>query len=217
MSASSTTAVLDPTHFESIYAAAAGDAAQIKWSDGRPHPALVTWLNAIAPSITRCGARVAVVGCGLGEDAREVMRRGYDVTAFDCSATAIEWAQRLDPENRRAYHVADLFDPPAKWRHRFDLVVEINTIQALEPSRRDDTVRAITELVAPHGALLVICRHATKDTNVTNGPPWPLTEDALCHAMHEAGFEADGRIDVFLDDELPPVARMRGVFRHAES
>ena len=179
----SSTAGLDPAHYESIYAAAGGDSSQIKWSDGRPHPALVTWMNAVAPSIIRCGARVCVIGCGLGEDAREVMRRGYDVTAFDCSPTAVAWAQRLDPQNAGSYHVADLFDPPSKWRHRFDLVIEINTVQALEPARRSETVAAIAEFVAPHGALLVICRHAATDDLAAAGPPWPLSENALIGSL----------------------------------
>ena len=56
--------------FEAIYATAGGDASRIPWSDGIPNPALVTWLDTVGPSLVRCGARVAVVGCGLGEDAR---------------------------------------------------------------------------------------------------------------------------------------------------
>jgi SAM-dependent methyltransferase len=209
----SQTAATSTIDFEAMYADAKGDSALIPWSDGRPHPALVNWLNAVAPSLVRCGARVGVVGCGLGEDAREVIRRGYEVTAFDCSTTAVAWAKRLDPENAACYHVADLFDPPGKWRHRFDLVVEINTIQALPPDTRDRMLSAVADLLSPRGHLLVICRHALEPVGLEDGPPWALTESDLEDAAALAGLCLDGGISVFTDDEQPPVARMRAVFR----
>lgn len=205
-------ATQDPTWFESIYAQANGNLAEVPWADEQASPALVNWLNAVAPSLIRCGGRVAVVGCGTGADARELIRRGYDVTAFDCSPTAIAWAQRLDPDNARAYHVADLFDAPAKWRHRFDLVVEVNTIQALEPDRRPETMAAITELCGPHGHVLVVCRHTTDPVNLDDGPPWPLRQADLESIANDAGMESVGPISAFMDDEDPPVARMRAAF-----
>lgn len=211
--AASTT--LDPAHFETIYADAQGDRSRIAWADGRAHPALVCWLNVVAPSLVRSGARVVVVGCGLGEDARELVHRGYDVTAFDCSPTAIEWARRIDPENRSCYLVGDLFDPPGKWRHRFDLVVEINTIQALEPPRRAETMAAISELLSPRGHLLVICRHSELPADLDQGPPWPLTEHELELIAAEAHLVPEQPIAAFIDDEEPPVARMRALFRRA--
>ena len=75
--------------YESVYADALGDPGRIPWPSRRASPAVVNWLNAAAPTLVRCGARVAVAGCGLGHDAREVIRRGYEVTAFDISAAAI--------------------------------------------------------------------------------------------------------------------------------
>ena len=89
--------------FEAVYHEANGDFAGVPWAHGRPHPALVAWLNAIAPSVVRCGSRIAVVGCGLGDDAIELIRRGYDVTAFDISTTAIEWARRRHPEHAQCF------------------------------------------------------------------------------------------------------------------
>lgn len=203
--------------FEALYADAQGDPSRIPWADARPHPALVTWLNAIAPSIVRCGARVAVVGCGLGDDAREVRRRGYDVTAFDCSATAVEWARSLDPDNADCYHVADLFAMPARWRHRFDLVVEINTIQALPPVRRDETLNAMSQLLSPRGHLLVICRGTKTPAAFDDGPPWALMEEELIEAARAADLEPDGAVSTFLDNETPPVLRMRALLRRIQS
>ncbi|MHC4946766.1 MAG: class I SAM-dependent methyltransferase [Planctomycetota bacterium] len=212
-----TTQPLTPTtdYFESIYVEAHGDRTRIPWADGRPSPALVNWLNAVAPSLVRCGSRVAVVGCGLGDDAREIIRRGYDVTAFDCSHTAVDWARRLDPINADAYLEADLFDPPARWRHRFDLVVEINTLQSLAPDRHLGAMSAIADLVAPHGHLLVIARAGERPAAIEDGPPWPLTEAALVEAAGLAGLAPHGPACVFEDDEDPPVLRLRAAFRRA--
>jgi SAM-dependent methyltransferase len=199
--------------FESIYADAHGDRSRIPWSDGEANPALVAWLNVVAPSLVRCGCRVAVVGCGLGEDARELIARGYDVTAFDVSPTAVEWARSLDPAHEECYQHADLFNPPARWRHRFDLVIEIYTVQSLPPSRRAAVLGAMRELISPHGVALVICRGAAAPTPLEAGPPWPLTERELLDAAAKARLAPAGPIDAFMDDEDPPKLRLRAAFK----
>jgi SAM-dependent methyltransferase len=200
-------------YFESVYAEAAGDASRIPWASRQPSPALVNWLNAVAPSLIRCGARVAVVGCGLGADAREVIRRGYEVTAFDCSQTAIGWARNLDQDHADRYVHADLFDPPGRWVHRFDLVIDINNLQALQPSLRQNAVSALSRLVAPHGRMLVICRGADEPLESSQGSPWPLTEGELVEATSEAGMVPQGAVCCFTDDQNVP--RIRAVFRRA--
>jgi len=200
--------------FDAIYREARGDRARIRWSDGVASPALVAWLNAVAPSLVRCGARVAVVGCGLGEDTRALMHRGYEVTAFDISPTAIEWARGLDRDNAECYHVADLFAPPPRWRHRFELVVEINTLQSLTPDQREGAMASLRELLAPHGRLLVICRGREPHVKIDDqGPPWPLTQEELLAAASDAGLKLDGAVDSFDDDESPPKRRLRALFR----
>jgi 2-polyprenyl-3-methyl-5-hydroxy-6-metoxy-1,4-benzoquinol methylase len=201
--------------FEAVYADAAGDASRIPWANMRAHPALVAWLNAVAPGLVRCGGRVIVVGCGLGDDVREIARRGYEVVGFDCSQTAIEWAASRDRGNEDRYHVADLFNLPSRWRHRFDLVVEINTIQSLPIDRRTDAVRAMRELLSPNGYLLVICRGAVQPVREEDGPPWALTEDDLRKAAGIAGLTPAMPLSSFMDDEEPPVLRIRGVFQRA--
>lgn len=202
-------------HFEAIYTEADGNPSRIPWADGRPSPALVNWLNAIAPSLIRCGGRVAVVGCGLGDDARELIKRGYDVLAFDCSETAVNWARSLDPMNASAYHVADLFDLPTRWHHRFDLVVEVNTLQAMPPEHREGAITPLADMLAKHGHLLVICRAADEVVSEESGPPWPLTQDELINGASEAGLKLTEPVCCFDDDETPPVARMRALFCRA--
>lgn len=214
-SSTSTVAVSDDyaSFFESRYAEAAGDASRIPWADGHANPALVNWLNAAAPSLVRCGARVAVPGCGLGEDARELIKRGYEVTAFDVSPTAVEWARRLDPDHAECYHQADLFNLSPRWRRRFDLVAEIYTAQSLPIHRRTDVFKALADLLTPHGVLLVIARGSKEPVSETDGPPWAFTREELLRAVAAAGLSPQGSVDMFLDDdETPPPWRLRGVF-----
>ena len=202
-------------YFESIYADAEGDASRIPWEDGHASDALVNWLNTSAPSIVRCGARVAVAGCGLGDDARALIHRGYEVTAFDCSDTAVHWAQSLDPSNATQYLCADLFDPPQRWRHRFDLAVEVNNLQSLTKELRQQAVAALANLLTPHGRLLVICLGATTPAEFDEGPPWPLTEAELLDATTLAGLVPDSSLSAFSDDNDPSVLWFRAVFRRA--
>ncbi len=201
-------------HFESAWAEAGADPNVIPWKERQPNPALVNWLNAVAPSLVRCGARVAIVGCGLGADAREFARRGYEVTGFDYDETAIRWARNLDPEHVEGYVQADLFNPPPRWVHRFDLVVDVNNLQALEPDRQRDAVAAMAKLITPHGHLLIIGRAGDEPREAAE-PPWPLNEKRLLEAAEHASLAPDGAVCSFTDDVDPSVRRIRGVFKRS--
>lgn len=203
--------------FESRYHDAGGDQTAVPWADGAPAPPLVSWLNHVAPSLLRCGARVVVVGCGLGENVRELARRGYDVIGFDLAASAINWARALDPTNRERYLEADLFDLPPRWRRRFDLVVEINVLHALPESLRPAAMHGAASLASPHGHVLTIGRAATSTdaARTITGPPWSLSESMLHDIADAAGLTPDGDIAIFEDDEDPPVLRYRAMWTPA--
>ena len=158
--------------FEAIYQEAEGDPSRIPWAHARPCPAMVAWLNAEAPCLIRPGARVAVVGCGLGNDAVLLAQRGYDVLAFDICPTAIDWAKRLHPDHASSFIVADLFDLPAKMRHRFDLVVDVHTLQSLPPTCRTEMARGMASMVCHGGHLLAICRGRDPEIPLAEVSAW---------------------------------------------
>jgi hypothetical protein len=206
-----------PGWFDALYRSADGDASRIPWADGRPNPSLVCWLNAVAPGLIRPGSRAIVVGCGLGDDVAELINRGYDAVGFDVSPTAIDWARRRFPQHAGAFCVADLLGELPRFRNRFELVVEISTIQSLPPASREQAAGAIVSLLGARGVLVAIARGRDETELLENvqGPPWPLTKSELTGLMELHGLKPIAPIDDFTDGETPPVRRLRGTFEHA--
>ncbi len=200
--------------FDALYRDAAGDPASIPWARLRPNPMMVSWLNAEAPGLVRPGSRVAVVGSGLGDDVAELAGRGYDVIGFDISPTAVDWARRRFPHLAASFLQADLLALPARLLRRFDLVVEIYTLQALPPALREEAARAVASLASSKGHILTICRARGESELLETipSPPWPLTAQELAGLMEAAGFHPVRPIDDFLDDETPPIRRLRALF-----
>lgn len=198
---------------EEVYASSAGDHARVPWAHARPNPALVAWLDACAQSVVRCGARVCVVGCGFGMDAIALTQRGYDVTAFDACSSAVEHAKRLHPEHAPLFRIADLRDLPGTLVHRFDLVVEIHTLQSLPPEHRDTLAKGVASLVAPHGRLLAIARGRHDDEPLVSmaHPPYAFTPAELIGLLGAHDLVPDGRLDDFVEGD-PPARRLRGLF-----
>ncbi len=193
--------------FEVLYASASSDAAIIPWADLAPNPNLVSWLESrseIAP-----GQRALKVGCGLGDDAEELSRLGFDTTAFDISGTAVSWCRRRFPASSVHYIEADLMLPPIDWARRFDLVVESYTLQVLPPGLRSDAMRRVAGFVAPGGTLLVVTR-GRGPGDPQGSMPWPLTRGEMA-AFEEAGLTELGFED-YVDDEDPPVRRFRATY-----
>ncbi|SNT63477.1 Thiopurine S-methyltransferase (TPMT) [Asanoa hainanensis] len=189
----------DPTGwFERLYAAAANGAAAVPWDRGAPHSLLAEW--AARSGVTGGGRRALVVGAGLGRDAEFLASLGFDVVAFDISATAIASAKERHPDSPVHYVVADLFDPPGEWRGAFDLVVESMTVQSLPEPPRRAAIGQVGPLVAPGGLLLVIAAGRDPETDFA-GPPWPLTRDEI-DAFAVDGLRVD-RVDELREPDDP--------------
>lgn len=144
--------------FEELYSRAKDDPSAVPWADLGPNPNLVDWLRRQDRPASQDRLRALVVGCGLGDDAEELSRLGYQTTAFDISSSAIELCRRRFPDSRVDYVARDLFAAPASWTHAFELVLEAYALQVLPPELRLRAARAIASFVAVDGTLLVIAR-----------------------------------------------------------
>ena len=73
--------------FEPLYAGSNTDGEGVPWANMGIHPAFDGWLK--DHPLDGAGKRALVVGCGMGDDAIELEKRGFAVTAFDVADSAI--------------------------------------------------------------------------------------------------------------------------------
>lgn len=158
--------------FEDLYAEAEAGKASVPWDVPNPQPHLVEW----AEGVDGTGRRALVVGCGYGRDAEFLASRGFEVTAFDISPTAVAAVQRRHPRSQVTYVVADLLDPPAEWHRAFDLVVENMTVQALPVALHAEATGRVSSLT---GSTLLVLAVARDEGPEPDGPPWPLTPSEI--------------------------------------
>ncbi len=142
------------------------------WEKGEPSPGLLDFL-ATHSDLPR-GA-VAVPGCGTGHDARAWARAGFETWGFDLAPSAIRLSgERTAAAGLRASFVqADFLagDPPKP----FDWLFEHTLFCAIDPSRRDDYVRAVPRWLKPGGQLLAI-HYMIRDEQ---GPPFGVAQQEL--------------------------------------
>jgi SAM-dependent methyltransferase len=191
--------------FEALYAEAGADPAKVPWADLRPNPNLVDWF-AVHP-IDGNGRRALVVGCGLGDDAEFLAARGFRVTAFDISPTAVDWCRKRFPQSNVSYDVGDLLSPAPAWRQAFDFVFEAYTLQVMPAELRERAMPNLADAVKPGGTLLLICRGRSPEDD-KGQMPWPLLRSELS-ALERAGLSLE-EFDEFWDrHDDPPAWRFR--------
>jgi SAM-dependent methyltransferase len=196
----------DPTAwFDRLYSAARRGDVAMPWDFTDANVLIVEWAR--ERQVRGDGRRAVVVGCGLGRDSEFLGRLGFATTGFDIAESAIAVVRSRYPDSPVHYQVADLFDPPAGWQ--FDLVVESYTTQALPVTLRERATRAVRNLVAPGGTLLLIAAVRGEDDPPPDGPPWPLTRAEV------DAFAADGLTAVEIGQHDGTSSRWRAEFRRA--
>ena len=163
--------------FEPLYAASNTDGKGVPWANMETHPSFSHWL---ANNPLQGDEKSAlVVGCGMGDDAIELETLGFQVTAFDVSATAIEFCKERFPQSKVDFVQADLLESQPQWQRKFDFVLEIFTVQALPPKYEKELIQKISNFVAPDGQILVIAEVGREERSFENGPPWVLTSQHI--------------------------------------
>ena len=200
----------DPTGwFEELYKEAAGDNEKIPWADLEPNRFFRAWAE--KSGLRGEGRKALVVGCGLGDDAVYLDDLGFDVTGFDISPTAIEWARKLHKDREIKFEVMDVFEPFRGWLGAFDFVLEVYTIQPLPIEMRERVMDSIAAFVAPGGELVVVTRGRADDEAVVK-VPWPVSRQELSR-FEENGLEQT-HFEVMPDDtDDEPADRYVVVYR----
>ncbi|MTJ09997.1 bifunctional 2-polyprenyl-6-hydroxyphenol methylase/3-demethylubiquinol 3-O-methyltransferase UbiG [Anabaena sp. UHCC 0204] len=195
--------------FEQLYSQANNDSKAIPWADMKPNHNLVQWLD--DHHIQGQGKTALTIGCGLGDDAEELSQRGFKVTGFDISSSAIEWCKNRFRNSTVEYRVADLLNPPIQWNQTFDFVLESYTLQALPHTLSSQAISLIADFLAPDGILLVICRGRNIEDQLEK-VPYPLTKDQVMKFV-DAGLSLVDFED-YLDQERGSVVRrFRATFK----
>ena len=198
----------DPTGwFEALYKEGEQGTSIVPWADRGTNPNLLAFWKARPQEAE--GKSALVVGSGLGDDAEQFAKWGYQTTAFDISEAAIRMTRKRFPKSRVAYRVADLFSPPADWQQKFDFVFEANTVQALPSEVRARAIDSIASFVKRGGKLLAIARGRTAQ-EPEGQMPWPLTRPEM-NEFVRAGLTEES-FEEFLDNEDPPARRFRGLY-----
>jgi len=138
------------------------------WEKGAPSPGLVDFLAA-HPEAPR--GTVCVPGCGAGHDVRELARAGFAAFGFDLAPSAIALAEKHSQAAgvTARFQLANFLrdEPPQK----FDWLFEHTLFCAIQPSERDDYVRAVLRWLKPGGNYLAVNYFDCGP----DGPPWPTT------------------------------------------
>ncbi len=185
--------------FETLYAEANGNNENIPWADLEPNKFLVEFAK--LTNLQGNSRSALVVGCGLGGDAKFLEDSGFNVTAFDISATAIEWAKKLHADTKINFYAADLFNSPETWNNTFDFVLEIYTIQPLPLEIRPKVIDEIAKFVKIGGKLLVVTRGRENDEEPLE-LPWALSKNDLSR-FAENGLRENKFIEMLGDEEIP--------------
>ena len=141
------------------------------WEKGAPSPGLVDFLadHAELPRGTVC-----VPGCGTGHDALAWAGSGFRAYGYDLAPSAIRLStERAAAQPSACFRLADfLHDRPP---FAFDWMFEHTLFCAIQPSERDDYVRAVLRWLKPDGQYLAV-NYLIPDED---GPPFGTTRDEL--------------------------------------
>jgi SAM-dependent methyltransferase len=136
------------------------------------------------------GARILDVPCGQGRHAHLLAEAGYVVDGLDYSGHLLEIARKRGTGRTLKYTQGDMRKLPAKWRGRFDAVINLFTSFGFFTDPADDVkvIREFARVLKPGGVLLwhggsrdgVMSRFLSRD--------WWQTNDGTMIA-HERSFD----------------------------
>ena len=128
---------------------------QDRWHLGCPAP---PFINLLASAIAPPPGRIAVLGCGKGQDALLFSAAGFEVIGFDFAPSAIDHAtnsaqaRALDAQ----FLQRDIFDLEAEFLNSFDYILEHTCFCAIDTTLRSSYVQLVKNLLRPQGQLIAL-------------------------------------------------------------
>ena len=128
-------------------------------------------------------------GCGEGADAVWLAEHGWQVTAADISAVALERGRANDSTGRVEWRQADLlvWEPAAS---SYDLVTA-HFVHFPSP-QRESMFRRLATAVRPRGTLLIVAHHPSDLETTARRPPMPevfYTADEIAAQLEPADWD----------------------------
>lgn len=121
--------------------------------------------------------RALDLGCGRGQYAPELARRGWQVVGIDNVPAAIAEARRRDA--RAAYVVGDVTDLPAAGLGTFDFFLDVGCFQGLHAEQRAAEGHGVTTLADPGATLLMLAFGPTWMRSLLEGVSYEQVEAAF--------------------------------------
>ena len=142
------------------------------WEKGEPSPGLVDF-HAAHPELPR--TTVAIPGCGTGHDVCVWAKAGFRASGYDLAPSAIRLSRERTEQAglRAAFSQMDFLTEPPPIQS--DWLFEHTLFCAIDPSRRDDYVKAVLRWLKPGGQFLAV-HYMIRDEQ---GPPFGVTQQEL--------------------------------------
>ncbi len=102
------------------------------------------------------GSRILDAPCGQGRHAHLLAEAGFDVDALDYSKVLIDVAKKRGTGSTLRYTVGDMRKMPARWKGRFDAVLNLFTSFGFfdHPDEDERVVREFARVLKPEGVLV---------------------------------------------------------------
>ena len=154
-----------------------------RWDLGCPAPPLISLLST-APALKP--GRMAVLGCGSGQDALLFAEAGFAVVGFDFALSAIERASARTQDRGviAQFLQRNIFELEPEFHHSFDYVLEHTCFCAIDPALRSAYVQVVRQLLRPQGQLIALFYTHSRE----GGPPFGVKPQEIL-AKFEPYFE----------------------------
>ena len=120
--------------------------------------------------------KVIILGCGRGYDAVMLAKKGFEVTAVDFSPSAINFLNDLANQKSALVKIIqrDIFSLADNFKGHFDYVIEQTCFCAINPVRRLDYEKLVSNILCKNGKLIGLWFPLDKKLS-DGGPPYGTT------------------------------------------